>query len=141
MNTFEHLKMEDCVIKNAASNEIDEVMNVFLQSRMNLAYEKKSYVVPADLWDRNGRPVLNYPYWVFGVTNLNIEQVSFSPEPVFVADYEKWNRIIQNIKPNQELTGIIYGGAKLKDVLTLTRDKGDWVIFKYEREEATPLNP
>ena len=136
-NTLDHELMEDCVIGNSGKAEINETIHIFLIEKQYIVYDQKDYVVPADDWAENGRPVLNPPYWVHGVADLSINEVAPLPEPEFLVEYERWTRPSEDspIRRND----IIYAGWKIKDRVSLRLDKDDWVIQELERLEVTPI--
>jgi hypothetical protein len=90
MNTLDQEMMSDCTVDGAGKDRIREVINVYVLSRVTQGYEGRSNVVAADEWDRLGRPELEPPLTVFGVTGVRLRQVRGEPEPVFDASYTLW---------------------------------------------------
>jgi hypothetical protein len=137
-NTLDHELMEDCVIGDAGKAEINETIHIFLIEKQYIVYDQKDYVIPADVWDENGRPVLNHPYWVHGVADLSIEEVAQAPEPEFLVEYERWTRPSEDTPIRRE--DISYSGWTIKDRVSLKQDRNDWVIHRIERLEVTPID-
>lgn len=90
MNSLDHTLMEDCTVDGAGKQTIREVINLYVLSRVSQGYEGRSNILPADEWDRQGRPPLQPPETVFGVTDLEITPIRGEPEPVFDALYTRW---------------------------------------------------
>jgi hypothetical protein len=139
INRMDHSLMEDCVVDKAGQSEINEAMNLYVISRVQMGYEGTSNTIPADQWDKAGRPALKPGTSVYGVTGLAIAEQSGEPAPVYLATYEKWS-------PDNGGDG---GGApslrtlhrKLVDRVSLRRDGADWVIFRIERLSEQTLTP
>jgi hypothetical protein len=100
MNTLDHAMMEDCTVDGAGKDTVREVINIYVLSRVTQGYEGRSNIIPADEWDRAGRPPLEPPQTVFGVTDLVLRQARGEPEPVFEATYTLWTP-----RPPDEVTG------------------------------------
>jgi hypothetical protein len=139
INTMDHTVMEDCVVDKAGKGEITEAMNLYVISRVQMGYEGKSNTIPADQWEKAGRPALRAGTTVYGVTDLTIAEQSGEPAPVYLVSYQKWS-------PDSGVdTGV--GGAatlgtlrrKIVDRVSLRRDKGDWVIFRLDRMSEQTL--
>ncbi|MBN1837734.1 MAG: hypothetical protein JW820_17890, partial [Spirochaetales bacterium] len=90
MNSLDHDLMEDCTADGAGRETIREVINLYVMSRVTQGYEGVSSVLPADEWDRMGRPPLEPPKTVFGITDLELREIRGEPEPVFEASYTRW---------------------------------------------------
>lgn len=138
INQLDHITMEDCVVEKAGKAEINEAIHLYVISKQTIAYEGKSYIVPADEWDSNGRPGLNPPFFAYGVTGLTIVQEKGEPAPVFLATYEKWSR--NPDEPEAAGSRSPHMGWKVKDRLRLKQDKDDWVIFNINRMANVPIN-
>jgi hypothetical protein len=140
MNGLDHAVMEDCVTGQAGKQDINEVLHLYVLSRVSLGYEGRSNILPADEWDRQGRPPLKPPQTVFGVTDLDIRQTAAEPQPAFIATYRKWTPSPEeDTAPGAPAAqGPRYRGYRVRDSLTLRRDRGDWVIDRLERLEAEP---
>jgi hypothetical protein len=142
INRMDHTLMEDCVVGKAGKEEISEAMNLYVISRVQMGYEGKSNTLPADQWDRAGRPALQPGTSVYGVTGLVIDGQSGEPAPVYLVSYEKWS------PGSGEDSGTAAGTAalrtlrrKLVDRVSMRRDGADWVIFRIDRLSAETLPP
>ena len=138
INTLDHMTMQDCVIGGAGKQEINEAINLYVISKQTTAYEGKSYIVPADEWVKKGKPELNPPYFVHGVTDLKITRERGGPEPVFLATYTRWSR--KEVGEGQPTDSTLSASTRIKDRLSLKQDKKDWVIFKIDRLESIPAD-
>lgn len=144
MNSLDHGLMQACVTGRAGRQEISEVTNLFVITRVTTAYEGRSLVLPADRWDSEGRPDPEPSVSVYGVTGLSLTQEQPEPTPVFRADYDKWIPAsapddTQDAQASAVPAGPRFTGEAVSDRLSLRRDKGDWVIFRIERLSATRL--
>jgi hypothetical protein len=142
MNRMDSALMEACVVNKAGQGEINEATNLFVISRVTIAYEGKSNIAAADEWDAHGRPAIDPPQSVFGVTNLSIEKERPEPEPMFIAVYEKWSPIPAegegSSQPSTDRSPR-FEGRRIKDRVFLKIDKGDWVIYRIDRLEIGQL--
>ncbi len=142
MNKLDTITISDCVIGKAGKQEINEVTNLYVISRVSMGYEGKSHLIPAPKWDKMGRPKLIPPNTVYGVLNLRIKEIQGPPHPIFTATYEKWIPIstnkdnLENPKSDNKPN---YMGFTITDKLFLKKDRGDWVIFKIERLSKKPI--
>lgn len=144
MNSLDQATMQDCVIDGAGKNAINEVMNLYVTSRMRMSVEMKSGIIPAESWVTAGKPALNASTFVYGVSNLGLTMMTQLPDEVVIAaTYLKWQpefpsppeQSAGNAKntsvASQEIKNTAY---RRKDILHLKRDHGDWVIYKIERQ-------
>jgi hypothetical protein len=130
--------MEDCVVDKAGQGDITEAMNLYVISRVQMGYEGKANPMPADEWDKAGRPALPAGTSVYGVTDLQITEEAGEPDPVYLVSYEKWSP-----DTSAEAGSDAGGGSdvatvgtlhrKIVDRVWLRRDKGDWVIYRLDR--------
>jgi hypothetical protein len=140
INELDHALMEDCVVDGAGKQTIREVTNIYVLSRVSLGYEGRSHIVPADVWEAEGRPELPAPQTVYGITDLELTQEQGQPEPVFLASYTKWAP-----EPGQEASadrgspdypetaGPSFSSRRIRERVYLRMDRKDWVIYKFER--------
>jgi hypothetical protein len=143
MNSLNNGLMEACVVNRAGRAEIGEATNLFVISRVTMAYEGRANIVPADEWDRNGRPSMDAALTVYGVTDLSIAEEVAGSSPVFRVDYEKWapaSGSDDGVGPAGPPTGPRFEGRKNSDRVSLRRDKGDWVIFSIDRISSEPID-
>jgi len=142
VNSMNHSLMEACVVDRAGQGEINEAMNLYVMSRVQMGYEGKANTVAADQWDEAGRPALPAGIAVYGVTGLSIEEQAGEPAPVYLASYEKWAPESSAETTSLEAAAIHTLHRKLVDRVSLRRDKGDWVIFRLDRiSEQTLASP
>ena len=83
VNTLDHERMQDCVAGRAGKELIDQVIHVYVMSRVNLGYEGRSLIRSAGEWDRAGRPAVTPPDAVFGITDLAVLPIPDQPQPAF----------------------------------------------------------
>jgi hypothetical protein len=140
INGMNHTLMEACVVDKAGKGEINEAMNLYVLSRVQMGYEGKANTVAADQWDKAGRPQLPAGTAVYGVTDLEITEQSGEPTPVYLVAYQKWS---PDTGDGTDTGATTLGTLrrKLVDRVSLRRDKGDWVIFRLERLSEETLPP
>ena len=140
INSLEVERMEDCTAGKAGKQTINEVIRVLVLSRVSMGYEGKSHLLPADLWEQRGRPVLEPPETVFGIIGLEIKTEAMEPWPVFLASYEKWMPgapdETESFAPGPAPT---YLGFLITERLTLKKIKKYWLITEIERLQFEPL--
>jgi len=149
MNTLDHQAMQSCVIGGAGKGEINEVTVLYVTSRVTQGYQGKSTIVSAEDWDRRGRPKLENPSSLFGVTGLSVAQEQGEPAPVYRAQYDLWNPARSADTPGGSAntggasaqTAPKSEGHRVTDRLWLKQDRGDWVIYRIERLRQDPLPP
>jgi hypothetical protein len=134
---MDHATMENCVINGAGKAEVNEAINLFVISRQTIAYEGKSYIVDAAVWDSKGRPAVVAPSFVHGVARLQVTREQDEPEPVFLAKYERYARAFEDQAIE---TSPPVNGRRVTDRLFLKQDKGDWVIYRIDRLRNEPLD-
>lgn len=146
MNSLDHMLMQDCVIDKAGKADIREVTHLYVLSRVSKGYEGRSNILPADEWQRLGRPELTPPQSVFGVTDLHLLQEAEGTLPVFTATYKKWLPAPQEEEQIQEPAAAPAPRAsfaplcfEVKERLFLKNHRDDWVIFNIERLDIIPL--
>jgi hypothetical protein len=72
---LDHSLMQACVIGKAGKGDIDMVTNLFVISRMRMAYETTGVqMIPAQQWIDEGSPSTEHT--VFGVSGLDIAELS-----------------------------------------------------------------
>ena len=128
INRLDHERMQDCVTGRAGKELIDQVINVFVISRVNLGYEGRSHLIPADEWDREGRPDLQAPDAVFGITDLTLREEQGGLQPQFLVSYTRW--LPQS--GNEQRAGPGSVGLPVRDRVGLRQQGGYWVIDRIE---------
>ncbi len=142
MNSLDHAIMAASVTGKAGSQEISEVTNLYVISRVTLGYEGRSGVVSAEEWDKNGRPPLDPRLTVYGVTGLSLTEEHGAPSPVFLARYEKWTPVSGDEEGAKAAEARArFSGTRVTDRLFLKKDRGDWVIFRIDRLQAVSIPP
>jgi hypothetical protein len=132
MNSLDHALMQAAVAGGAGRQAISEVTNVYVISRVTLGYEGRSGVVPADEWDRQGKPALPPPLTVYGVTELTLDQEQGPPAPVFRARYVKWAPVSADPETQPGASLPRYEGTRVSERITMRRDRGYWVITRFD---------
>ncbi|MDR2095819.1 MAG: hypothetical protein LBP76_09935 [Treponema sp.] len=73
--TLDHTLMEACVINKAGKGDIEMITNLFVMSRVRMAYETTGVqVIPAQRWIDEGSP--STENMVFGVSGLSMTELS-----------------------------------------------------------------
>ena len=134
MNDLNHTLMEDCVVDGAGKETIREVINLYVLSRVSMGYEGRSHIIPADVWDAEGRPELSDRQTVYGVTGLDLLEERGEPEPVFRASYTKWVPIPQEEPATDapQPEGPAFTSRQISERVYLRLDRRDWVIYRFE---------
>ncbi len=134
MNDLNHTLMEDCVVDGAGKDTIREVINIYVLSRVSMGYEGRSNILPADLWDAQGRPELTDSQTVYGITDLELQQERGEPEPVFRASYTKWfPKPADESQPDlSQAEGPGISSLEIRERVYLRLDRKDWVIYRFE---------
>jgi hypothetical protein len=122
VNTLDHQRMQDCVTGRAGKPLIEQVINVYVISRVNLGYEGRSLIRSAEEWDRAGRPAVHPPESVFGITDLDIRPLEGGPGPSFRASYRLWT-------PDPDQGAV---SREVQERVFLRQQRGTWVIFRIE---------
>ncbi|MFW6293003.1 MAG: hypothetical protein ACOC7V_11880 [Spirochaetota bacterium] len=138
INSLDHMTMEDAVVEDAGKPLIREVTNLFVMDRQRMAYEMESGLVDAQQWRDSGMPELSAGRTPYGVANLGLEALE-APEGErrYEARYERWMPDYEQA----ELTGsagII--GRRVVDVVSLRRDRDDWVIYEIDRRSEEEID-
>jgi hypothetical protein len=143
MNDLDHTTMEDCVVDGAGKAVIREVINLYVLSRVSLGYGGRSNIVPANVWDEQGRPALAPPQTVYGVTDLQIVQERGEPDPVFRVSYTKWMPVPQEETdtgssgssggPAANEGAPTYSSQRISERVYLRQDRHDWVIYRFQQ--------
>jgi hypothetical protein len=128
INRLDHERMQDCVTGRAGKELIEQVINVFVISRVNLGYEGRSHLIPADEWDREGRPDLQSPDAVFGITDLAIREERGGAQPQYLVSYTRW--LPQSANEPRAGPGSV--GLPVRDRVRLRQQGGYWVIERIE---------
>jgi hypothetical protein len=129
INSLDHERMQDCVTGRAGKELISQVINVFVISRVSQGYEGRSHLVPADEWERKGRPQLTPPDAVFGITDLAIAEEQSGREPRFLVSYTRW----QPQPEDEKAAGPGSVGLPAREMVYLRQKNAYWVIDRIEQ--------
>ena len=135
VNRFDSETLEQCLGRGVKAAEVREVLNLYVLSRVRMAYEGTSGIMPAQEWLDQGRPELPEGTSVYGIANLTIKKIN---ETTFTASYEKWVPQNSEQDPNTETTPIISGTQNV-DRLILENKGTHWVISAIERVKEKPI--
>jgi hypothetical protein len=122
VNALDHERMQDCVIGRAGRQLIDQVIHVYVMSRVQLGYEGRSLLRSAEEWDRAGRPAVAPPESVYGLTDLDIKPLEGGQEAAFRVGYKLWTP-----DPDQGTVA-----QEARERVFLRRQGGAWVIYRIE---------
>ncbi|TVQ37193.1 MAG: hypothetical protein EA384_13105 [Spirochaetaceae bacterium] len=135
INNLDHATMEDAVIDGAGRDEIREVTNLFVMSRMRLAVEMTTGFIDAEQWRRDGDGTIPDGAVPYGVAGLQLQPRHEDQERAeFLVRYEKWmpGDTSQPEEPQEEDRPVAIG-LRREDRVRLRTDRGDWVIYAIER--------
>ena len=141
INAFDHMTMEDCVVDGAGKEYINEVMNLFVITRMRFSVEGTNGLIDAQKWIDEGKPAIPEGQNIFGIAKLKIkERPSGNPdERSFTVKYEKWQPKISPEVDTRQTGQLPYEGFSRTENVYLRTDKGDWVIYRIETVSAEPI--
>lgn len=137
INSFDHMAIEDATAKGVAKEEIRQATNLYVISRMRLAYEQKTGFVPADRWIAEGMPELSRDETLYGIANLTITSLG---DTIFKAEYDRWlpgSRDLEEVAENPEMEAkLSVEKLHFVDTLYLAKEGRYWVINRIERERV-----
>ena len=129
LGQLDHTTMEDAVIGDAGKGLVNEVVNLFVISRVTQGYEGRSNILSATEWVAAGKPDLPAGVGVYGASDLEIVAEQGAPQPVFRVSYLMW-------RPGGEdgagARGARQRGQPTSERVFLRQDKDDWVIFQFQ---------
>lgn len=141
MNELDHTLMEDAVTGKAGKSEVREAMNLFVMTRERYSVEGTTGLVDPRLWLENDRPSLPPGTNIYGVSNLEIEEIPDRDDneetKLFRAEYIKWMPVFgsytENESPNvsKESTG----AYERIDRIHMIKSRDDWVIDDIDRQK------
>ncbi len=142
INDLDHMTMEDCVIGDAGRATIREAMNLFVITRQRFGVEGTTGLVDADEWAQEGYPELDPQFAPYGVARLSITEESDGNEPVFTVEYQKWAPSTGDLEELEEQAPVRLGyeGEWRRERVRLSRDKDDWVIYRFETLDTERLD-
>lgn len=121
--------MEDCIIKAAGKNDINEVTQLYVISKVRTGYEGKSGLISAQDWNDGVITTLEPGEQVYGIANLTLDKIDNSS---FQANYIRWYPNIPEDAESEKILPPIK--IYVKDILTLEKVKEVWVINNLTRE-------
>ena len=138
INSLDHDVMADCLINNAGSKILDEVISLYIYSRQSFSIDRTYYHIYADEWEKNGKKTVKYPYYVYGILNFNLTIKQEGEEFIILVSYDKYTR--QEIESEQNIPDIFYYGMYMEEKLYLKQDHDDWVIYKLDLIKSIPIS-
>ena len=135
IGALDHATMEDAVVGDAGKGLINEVVNLFVVSRVAQGYEGRSHIVNAAEWAAAGEPELPPDRSLYGPTALAIVAEQGAPQPVFRVSYLMWRL---GGADGDDPPGTPQQGIPTSERVFLRQDKGDWVIFQFQPLEPPP---
>ena len=134
---LDHQTMDDAVIDGAGKAVIDEVISLFVVSRVQQGYEGRANLVDAAEWVAAGQPELADGVMVYGPSHLEIIAEQGPPQPIFRVSYLMW-------RPDRDGDGqaadAAQRGTPVSERVFLRQQRGDWVIFQFD-PLAPPAGP
>ncbi len=158
INTLDHETMQEAVVDGAGRQEIEQVMRMYVGTRVRLAMEHREGFTTAQDWRDAGMPPIESGEMLFGIAELEIEELETGPEIPreeerrFLARYERWytadtadSQERPSGQPDDQERARNTGrsleieGYRHEDRLYLRRDHGDWVIYRIESRAPEPI--
>ena len=141
ITALDHQTMEGATVEGAGSGLIDEVTGVYVFARMRLAVELREAFLDPQPWREQGMPRLEDGRSVYGIANFMIE-AQRSPDPeeeVFRVRYEKWSPQQPTSEERADAAVRVPEGQLITERVFLRRERGDWVIYRIDRERQEEL--
>ena len=118
LGTLNHTVLEESTIEGAAKGRINEVIHLFVSSRISEGYQGTSLILNVSDWIASGKPKLSDKTTVYGVSDLKIYMEKDVPTPVFRVHYLMW-------QPHSNV------GTAVVERVFLKQKKNDWVIYDF----------
>jgi hypothetical protein len=137
LDTLDHTMMEACVTGKAGKEDISMVSNLFVMSRVRMAYEMNNPVISAREWlDTGGLPT---DLTVVGITGMDLQELDTNPgdgEVSFRASYTLWLPAASAETPEPVPTDFKALPQRFfyRDELRLVLRKDRWLIGDIRRE-------
>jgi hypothetical protein len=137
---LDHTLMEACVTNKAGKDDIAMISNLFVMSRVRMAYEMNNPVISAREWlDAGGLPT---DQTVVGITGMELVELDTDPEDgevSFRVSYTLWlpGASPEIPEPAEPVSGdfkTLPQGVSYRDELRLILRKGLWLIGEIRRE-------
>ena len=143
INTLDHQAMEDCVTGEAGKQYINEVIQLFVISRMRMSVEFKNSMIDAEIWYKTGRPPIPEGQTLYGIAELEIEKESETEETAQMrVQFDRWVPVPQRIEegePQNLSFADRFKGSRIEERVTLEKKKSHWVITEIQRLSDSPL--
>jgi hypothetical protein len=137
IGALDHITMEDAVIGDAGKGLVNEVVNLFVISRVAQGYEGRSSIVNAAEWEAAGEPEVPADRSLYGPSQLQIVAEQGPPQPVFRVSYLMWRL---GGEDGDDPPGTPQRGIPTHERVFLRQDKDDWVIFEIQPLEPLPAD-
>ncbi len=131
---LDHQFMEAAVRGKAGKGDIDMITNLFVISRVRMAYEHEEAFLSAEKWKSEGSPLSDA--LIFGVTDLRLQAVDGNAadgETSYVASYTLWRPPESPASPEQTPVARPPQADQREDTLRIRLIKGAWVIDEIGR--------
>ena len=129
-STLDQDLMEDCIDKRTGAEDLKEITNFFVTSRVRQGYEGSTGLVSAEQWEQQGRPLPEPGVTVYGVTN---RRISLLDENRYQICYEKWYPGVPD-ENKEDLHSSYPRGYRIRDIAVLEKQKkGNWMITGLNR--------
>jgi hypothetical protein len=151
INTLDHETMDDAVVDGAGKERIRQVISLYVIERQRQGAELETVIanlgqasdptglVNAQAWVDAGAPTLATGQYPFGVTGLTMEeQPAPEGERRFLVHYQEWSPDFSDETGNTGVSGIV--AFQKTDDLSMRQSRGDWVIYKMNEVDSTPID-
>ena len=131
---LDHQFMEAAVRGKAGKGDIDMITNLFVISRVRMAYEHEEAFLSAERWKSEGSPPSDA--LIFGVTDLNLQPVdgdATDGETRYVASYTLWRPSESPASPEQTPVTRPPEADQREDTLRIRLIKDAWFIDEIGR--------
>lgn len=101
-NELDHETMQECTLRGAGKDHLNQVTNLFVITRIREGIERKSVFIPAPRWIAAGRPPTGKDNFVFGITDLKIQSLDKQENrSLFEAEYTRWTTLPDESVPDE----------------------------------------
>jgi hypothetical protein len=131
---LDHQFMEAAVRGKAGKSDIDMITNLFVISRVRMAYEHKEAFLSAEKWQAEGSPSTDA--LIFGVSDLKLQAVdddASDGETRYVATYTLWRPSEAPANAEQTTAPRLPEADKREDTVRIQLIKGAWLIDEIQR--------
>ena len=129
---LDHMTMADILAKGVGKNVIQEVTNVYVIDRVQMAHSREATMMNAERWIEENRPMNHSPY---GVVNLQVTHRPINDQMRnVVAVYQMWRPESRETASGEAQAIAVC--TQVTDTLRIVRDRNAWEIVAYNSDST-----